>query len=148
MPGYELMGREELAEIQDIFDHGAVLFRHGFDGLRQGRYKVKDFEAAMAAKLGTGHGLAVTSGTAALRVALAALGVGEGDEVITQAFTFVATVEAIIESRATPVCAEIDATLNLDPADLARRISPRTKAVIAVHMLGYAGPAARDPGGL
>lgn len=136
MPGYELMGREELAEIQDIFDHGAVLFRHGFDGLRQGRYKVKDFEAAMAAKLGTGHGLAVTSGTAALRVALAALGVGEGDEVITQAFTFVATVEAIIESRATPVCAEVDATLNLDPADLARRITPRTKAVIAVHMLG------------
>ncbi|MBL8349001.1 MAG: DegT/DnrJ/EryC1/StrS family aminotransferase [Burkholderiaceae bacterium] len=136
MPGYELMGREELAEIQDVFDHGAVLFRHGFDALRQGRYKVKDFEAAMAARLGVPHALAVSSGTAALRVALAGLGLGAGDEVITQAFTFVATVEAIIESRATPVCAEVDATLNMDPVDLARRITPRTKAVIVVHMLG------------
>lgn len=136
MPGYELMGREELAEIQDVFDHGAVLFRHGFDALRQGRYKVKDFEAAMAERLGVPKALAVSSGTAALRVALAGLGVGEGDEVITQAFTFVATVEAIIESRATPVCAEVDDTLNMDPADLARRITPRTKAVIVVHMLG------------
>ena len=51
MPGYELMGQEELAEIQDIFDHGAVLFRHGFDAMRQGRYKVKEFEAAMAQRL-------------------------------------------------------------------------------------------------
>ena len=136
MPGYELMGREELAEIQDIFEHGAVLFRHGFDAMRQGRYKVKEFEAAMAARLGAPHALAVTSGTAALRVALAGLGIGEGDEVITQAFTFVATVEAIIEARATPVCAEVDGTLNMDPADLARRITARTKAVIVVHMLG------------
>lgn len=136
MPGYELMGQEELAEIQDIFDHGAVLFRHGFDAQRQGRYKVKEFEAAMARRLAVPHGLAVTSGTAALRVALAGLGVGEGDEVITQAFTFVATVEAIIESRATPVCTDVDATLNMDPTDLARRITARTRAVIVVHMLG------------
>lgn len=136
MPGYELMGREELAEIQDIFEHGAVLFRHGFDAMRQGRYKVKEFEAAMAQRLGAPHALAVTSGTAALRVALAGLGIGEGDEVITQAFTFVATVEAIIEARATPVCTEVDGTLNMDPADLARRITARTKAVIVVHMLG------------
>jgi 8-amino-3,8-dideoxy-alpha-D-manno-octulosonate transaminase len=59
-----------------------------------------------------------------------------GDEVITQSFTFVATAEAIIEARAVPVCCEVDATLNMDPADLERRITPRTRAVIAVHMLG------------
>jgi dTDP-4-amino-4,6-dideoxygalactose transaminase len=136
MPGYELVGQEELAEIQDVFAHGGVLFRHGFDGLRNDCYKVRDFERAFAGALGAQHALAVSSGTAALRVALAALGIGPGDEVITQSFTFVATVEAIIEAGATPVCAEVDATFNLDPADLEARITPRTRAVIAVHMLG------------
>jgi 8-amino-3,8-dideoxy-alpha-D-manno-octulosonate transaminase len=130
------MGKEELAEIQDVFSRGAVLFRQGFEGLRNNCYKVRDFEKAFAATMGAGHALAVTSGTAALRTALAAMGIGKGDEVVTQCFTFVATVEAIIESGATPVCSEIDETLNMDPADLERRITPKTKAVIAVHMLG------------
>jgi 8-amino-3,8-dideoxy-alpha-D-manno-octulosonate transaminase len=136
MPGYELIGSEELAEIQDVFANGGVLFRHGFDALRNDCYKVRQFEREFAAKMGVNHALAVTSGTAALRVALAALGIGPGDEVITQSFTFVATVEAIIESRAMPVCAEIDTTLNMDPDDLLRKITPRTKAVVVVHMLG------------
>jgi 8-amino-3,8-dideoxy-alpha-D-manno-octulosonate transaminase len=136
MPGYELIGSEELAEIQDVFAHGGVLFRHGFDALRNDCYKVRQFEQEFAAKMGIKHALAVTSGTAALRVALAALDIGPGDEVITQSFTFVATAEAIIESRATPICAEIDTTLNMDPDDLLRKITPRTKAVIVVHMLG------------
>lgn len=136
MPGYEVIGSEELAEIQDVFAHGGVLFRHGFDGLRDNCYKVRQFEQEFVTKMGARHALAVTSGTAALRVALAALDIGPGDEVITQSFTFVATVEGIIESRATPVCAEIDTTLNLDPDDLRRRITSRTKAVIVVHMLG------------
>lgn len=136
MPGFEVIGNEELAEIQDIFAHGGVLFRHGFDALRDGCYKVRDFEAAFATAMQAPHALAVTSGTAALRVALAALDIGPGDEVITQSFTFVATVEAIIESGATPLCAEIDATLNMDPKALRQMISDRTKAVIVVHMLG------------
>lgn len=136
MPGYELIGSEELAEIQDVFTHGGVLFRHGFDTLRNDCYKVRQFEQEFAAKMGIKHALAVTSGTAAIRVALAALGIGPGDEVITQSFTFVATAEAIIEARATPVCAEIDTTLNMDPDDLLHKITPRTKAVIVVHMLG------------
>lgn len=136
MPGYEVIGSEELAEVQDVFAHGGVLFRHGFDGLRNNCYKVRQFEQEFAGAMGAKHALAVTSGTAALRVALAALNIGPGDEVITQSFTFVATVEGIIESRAIPVCAEIDTTLNLDPDDLRRRITPRTKAVIVVHMLG------------
>lgn len=136
MPGYEVIGNEELAEIQDVFSRGGVLFRHGFDSLRNNCYKVKEFEQAFAKNIGADYSLAVSSGTAALRVALAALGVGPGDEVITQSFTFVATVEAIIESGAVPVCVDIDKTLNMDPADLERRITSRTKAVIAVHMLG------------
>lgn len=136
MPGFEVIGAEEQAEINDVFARGGVLFRHGFDALRGNCYKVREFEAAFAAAMGAPHALAVTSGTAALRVALAALGIGPGDEVITQSFTFVATVEAIIEAGATPVCAEIDATFNLDPEDLERRITRRTKAIIAVHMLG------------
>jgi 8-amino-3,8-dideoxy-alpha-D-manno-octulosonate transaminase len=136
MPGYEVIGAEERAEVDQVFSSGGVLFRHGFDALRQGCYKVRDFEKAFAAAMGVEHALAVTSGTAALRVALAALGIGPGDEVITQSFTFVATVEAIIESGATPVCAEVDTTLNLDPTDLENRLTPRTRAVIAVHMLG------------
>jgi 8-amino-3,8-dideoxy-alpha-D-manno-octulosonate transaminase len=136
MPGYELIGSEELTEIQDVFARGGVLFRHGFDALRDGCYKVRQFEQEFAAKMGIRHALAVTSGTAALRVALAALDIGPGDEVVTQSFTFVATAEAIIEARATPVCAEIDNTLNMAPDDLLRKITPRTKAVIVVHMLG------------
>lgn len=136
MPGYEVIDSEELAEIQDVFGRGGILFRHGFDTLRHGCYKVRDFEKAFARAMGVENALAVSSGTAALRVALAALGAGPGDEVITQSFTFVATVEAIIESRATPICTDIDASLNMDPADLERRITSRTKAVIVVHMLG------------
>jgi 8-amino-3,8-dideoxy-alpha-D-manno-octulosonate transaminase len=136
MPGYELIGREEFDEIADIFGNGGVLFRHGFDALRNGVFKVRAFEAAFAARLGVPQALAVSSGTAAVRVALAALGIGPGDEVVTQSFTFVATVEAIIESGATPVCTEVDATLNMAPDDLERRITPRTKAVVVVHMLG------------
>lgn len=137
MPGFELIGKEEREQLNDIFDNGGgILFRHGFDSLRNGSYKVREFEEKFADRMDSQYALAVTSGTAALRVALAALGVGPGDEVITQSFTFVATVEAIIESGATPVCTEIDQSLNMDPEDLKQKITAQTKAVIAVHMLG------------
>lgn len=136
MPGFEVIGAEEQAEVNDVFARGGVLFRHGFDALRHDCFKVREFEAAFASHMNAPHALAVTSGTAALRVALAVLDLQPGDEVITQSFTFVATAEAIIESRAVPVCCEIDDTLNMDPADLERRITARTRAVIVVHMLG------------
>jgi 8-amino-3,8-dideoxy-alpha-D-manno-octulosonate transaminase len=142
MPGFEVVGEEELNQIQSIFDAGGVLFRHGFDGLRGGVYKVRDFENAFAAEMQVDRALAVASGTAALRVALAALGIGSGDSVVLPAFTFVATAEAVIESGATPICCEVDETLNLCPDDLSRRIRPDTRAVIVVHMLG--GPARLD----
>lgn len=136
MAGYEVIGNEELDEIKEVFSNGGVLFRHGFDQLRNNCYKVKSFEYEFSRFMGAKYALAVSSGTAALRVALAAAKIGPGDEVITQSFTFVATVEAIVEAGATPVCAEVDTTLNIDPADLESRITPKTKAVIAVHMLG------------
>jgi 8-amino-3,8-dideoxy-alpha-D-manno-octulosonate transaminase len=136
VPGFELIGKEEFAEIKHLFDESKILFRHSFDHLRNNIYKVKEFEKAFADRMNIPNALGVTSGTSALRVALASLGIKEGDEVITQSFTFVATVEAIIESRAVPIIAEIDSTLNMDPNDLEKKINKNTKAIIAVHMLG------------
>ena len=136
MPGFELISNKELEQIQDVFARGGVLFRQGFDNIRNGCYKVKEFEEAFANNMEAHYALAVTSGTAALRVALAALDIGPGDEVITQSFTFVATIEAIVEAGATPVCVDIDETLNVDPAALEKAITSKTKAVIPVHMLG------------
>ncbi|MFH0789496.1 MAG: DegT/DnrJ/EryC1/StrS family aminotransferase [Pseudomonadota bacterium] len=135
MPGYEVLGEEEKKEILEVLETG-VLFRYGFPAQRKGRYKVEEFEKKFAESTGRNHALAVSSGSAALKVALAALGVGFGDEVITSGFTFVATWEAILECGAVPVFSGIDDTLNLDPKELPKKITPRTKAIIPVHMLG------------
>ncbi len=135
MPGFEVIGQEEKEEVLDVLSR-KMLFRYEFDAQRQSIYKVKQFEEEFAAYCGTKHALAVSSGTAALRVALVALGVSPGDEVVTQGFTFVATWEAILDAGAIPVFAEIDDTLCLDPDDLADKITPRTKAIIPVHMCG------------
>ena len=141
MPGFELVGPEEQAAVNEVFEKaGGVLFRHGFDVLRHGSFKVVEFERRFADAVGMRYAQAVTSGTAAVKVALKALGVRPGDEVITQCFTFVATAEAILELGATPVFTQIDAILNMDPEDLERRITPRTKAIVPVHMLGSAAP--------
>lgn len=137
MPGFEIFGAEEKKEIGEVLETG-VLFRYEFPDQRQGIYKVREFEEKFAAYCGVKHGQAVTSGTAALKVALAALGVGPGDEVITQCFTFVATWEAIFDVGAVPVFAEVDETLNMDPIDLEKKITPKTKVIIPVHMMGAA----------
>lgn len=135
MPGFEVFGDEEKREVLEVFDTG-VLFRYEFGPQRGGIYKVRQFEEAFAAYTGAGFAQAVTSGTAALKVALTALGVGAGDEVITQGFTFVATWEAILDTGALPVFTEVDETLNMDPADLEKKITAKTRAIIPVHMLG------------
>ncbi len=135
MPGFEVFGAEEKRQVLEVMDSG-VLFRYEFAAQRGGVYKVAEFEKAFAAYTGTAHAQAVTSGTAALKVALAALGVGAGDEVITQGFTFVATWEAILDCGAVPVFTEVDLTLNMDPVDLEKKISPKTRAIIPVHMMG------------
>jgi 8-amino-3,8-dideoxy-alpha-D-manno-octulosonate transaminase len=135
MPGFEVLGEEEKKEILEVLETG-VLFRYGFPAQRKGRYKVEEFEKKFAEFTGRKYALAVSSGTAALKVALAALGVGFGDEVITTGFTFVATWEAILESGAVPVFVGIDDTLNMDPKELHQKITSKTKAIIPVHMLG------------
>ena len=135
MPGFEVFGDKEKQEIMEVLETG-VLFRYEFGEQRKGIYKVRTFEEKFAEYCGAGYGQAVTSGTVALKVALAALGVGPGDEVITQGFTFVATWEAIFDVGAIPVFTEVDKTLNMDPADLERKITEGTKAIIPVHMLG------------
>ena len=135
MPGFEIFGDEEKKEILDVLDTG-VLFRYEFADQRKGIWKVREFEEAFAKYCGAGHAQAVTSGTAALKVGLTALGVGPGDEVITQCFTFVATWEAIFDTGAVPVFAEVDETLNMDPKDLEKKITAKTKCIIPVHMMG------------
>ena len=117
MPGFEVFGEEEKQEILEVLETG-VLFRYEFAEKRKGIYKVAEFEKRFAEYCKVGYAQAVSSGTAALRVALAALGISTGDEVITQGFTFVATWEAILESGANPVFTEIDETLAMDPEDL------------------------------
>jgi 8-amino-3,8-dideoxy-alpha-D-manno-octulosonate transaminase len=135
MPGFEVFGEEEKKEIAEVLQTG-VLFRYGFENERRGNFKVAEFERRFAEMCGATYSLAVSSGSAALRVAMAALGISPGDEVITQGFTFIATWEAILESGAVPVFTEVDDTLCMDPADLADKITDRTKAIIPVHMIG------------
>jgi len=142
MPGFEWIGVEEQQAVSSIFDNGGVLFAHGFDDLRNGVYHVREFEDACAKYFEVSHGIAVSSGTAAVKIALKAAGVKPGDEVITQAFNFIAVVEAILDVGAKPVLANVDRTLNMDPQDAESLITSRTKALLPVHMLG--GPAAMD----
>ena len=92
---------------------------------------------------GVKHALALSGGgSSGLWLSLVGLGIGPGDEVIVPGFTFVATMSAVVYARAVPVLAEIDDTFNLDPADVEAKITPRTRAIIAVHMLGQ--PARLD----
>ena len=135
MPGFEIFGDEERKEVQDVLETG-IFHRYGFDGPRKGHWKAKSFEEAFSKRTGAKHTLLVSSGTAALSTALAATGVGAGDEVIIPPFTFVATFEAVVGTGAVPVFAEIDHTLCLDPNALENALSPRTKAVMPVHMCG------------
>lgn len=138
MAGLEWIGQEEKDAVMEVMDRGGVLFRYGFEEKRDRVFKVREFEESFASAMGVEFAQAVSSGSAALRVALAALGVGPGDEVIVPCFTFVATVEAVLECGATPVVAEIDSTLNISPEDIPKRIGKKTKAILPVHMLGAA----------
>lgn len=135
MPGFEIFGDEERKEVSDVLETG-VLFRYGFDQARNDHWKARTFESELAEKLGVKHCHLCASGTAALSIALAACGVGAGDEVVVPPFTFLATIESVLNAGAVPVFAEIDETLCLDPAALETVITPRTRAIITVHMCG------------
>lgn len=140
-PGMELIGEEEKRELLEVLDAG-YLFRYGSPDNPNFKAKVFKLEQAIAELLGLRYTVAVNSGTTALLVALSGLGVGPGDEVIVPGYTFIASMSSIIYARAIPILAEVDATLNLDPVDVRQRITPRTKAILAVHMLG--NPARLD----
>jgi dTDP-4-amino-4,6-dideoxygalactose transaminase len=104
----------------------------------------EEYERALAEWFGVKHAIAVSSGTTALHIALAAFGIGPGDEVIVSPYTFVASDTAVLEQNAIPIFADIDPkTLTLDPNDVARRITPRTKAIIPVTISGT--PVDMDP---
>lgn len=135
MPGYELFGAEERKEVNDVLETG-ILMRYGFDGPRKGIWKAKEMEAAVCATFGCQHAMLLSSGTAALTTAMAALGIGYGDEVIMPSFTFVASFEAVLSVGAVPVLVDVDDTLTLAPAAVQAAITPRTKCVMPVHMCG------------
>jgi dTDP-4-amino-4,6-dideoxygalactose transaminase len=135
----ELVGEEEIQEVLKVLRAG-YLFRYGIstgpeaDPRFQG--KVLEVEQEVARYCGRKYAVAVNSGTSALLTAMAGLGIGPGDEVIVPGYTFIASMSSVIYSRAVPVLAEVDRTFNLDPDDVKSKITPRTKAVMAVHMMG------------
>ncbi|WP_353778663.1 aminotransferase class I/II-fold pyridoxal phosphate-dependent enzyme [Winogradskyella sp. 3972H.M.0a.05] len=135
MPGFELFGDLERKHVNDVLDNG-VLMRYGFDGMRNGYWKAKELESEIEKTFGVEHAQLVSSGTAAVSVALASAGIGAGDEVIMPTFTFVASFEAIMMVGATPILVDIDDTLTLDPEAVKNAITPKTKAVMVVHMCG------------
>ena len=135
MPGFELFGDAEKKEVQDVLNSG-VLMRYGFDGMRQGHWKAKELEAEIESQFEVQHAQLLSSGTAAVSLALASAGIGAGDEVIMPCFTFVASFEAIIMLGAIPVVVDIDDTLTLDIEAVQIAITPKTKAIMPVHMCG------------
>nr|HMQ45437.1 DegT/DnrJ/EryC1/StrS family aminotransferase [Mariniflexile sp.] len=112
MPGFELFGNLEKKEVTDVLENG-VLMRYGFDGMRSGHWKAKELEKELQNTFQVNHAQLVSSGTAAISVALAAAGIGAGDEVILPTFTFVASFEAVMMLGAIPVLVDIDDTLTL-----------------------------------
>jgi len=135
MPGFEFFGAEERKEVNDVLESG-IIMRYGFDGQRNGHWKAKELEQALCGKLNVSYAQLTSSGTSALTTAMAALGLGAGDEIIMPTFTFVASFESVFSVGAIPVLVDIDDTLTLAPEAVEAAITPRTKAVMPVHMCG------------
>ena len=135
MSGFELFAKAERESVSEVLDTG-VLMRYGFDPMRKGRWKALELESGLASRMQARHAHLVSSGTAALTVALASAGVGAGDEVILPTFTFVASFEAVLAIGATPVLCDIDDTLTLDPEAVKKAITPATRVIMPVHMCG------------
>jgi 8-amino-3,8-dideoxy-alpha-D-manno-octulosonate transaminase len=138
--GTSFYGDEETAELT-----GVVKSRRPFRWYGPGKeppMKVATFEKEFARRMRTRYALAVTSGSAALQAAVAALGIGPGDEVILPAWTWHSCFNAIVLAGALPVFAEIDESFNIDPGDIESKITPQTKLIMAVHLQGH--PADMD----
>jgi dTDP-4-amino-4,6-dideoxygalactose transaminase len=122
-------GEEEVQQLVEALEQNTLFYHRG--------QKVKEFVAAFNALYGVKHGVAVSSGTAAIHVALGAAGISVGDEVITSPITDQGTLIGILYQNAIPVFADLDArTYNLDPRSVEARITPRTRAILAVHLAG------------
>jgi len=135
MPGFELWGAEERKEVNDVLETG-ILMRYGFDGPRKGVWKSKELEEAICKTFKCKYAQLTSSGTSALTTAMAALGIGAGDEVIMPSFTFVASFEAVLSVGAIPVLVDVDDTLTLSPDAVKKAITTRTKCIMPVHMCG------------
>ncbi len=138
-PGGLEIGAEEKKAVMEVLD-AQYLFR--YYGPKDHPSKVKQLEEEYAAYLSQKHCLALNACTSALITGLVALGVGPGDEVIVPGYTFFASCAAVVAARAVPIVADVDKSLTMDPADLERKITKRTKAIIPVHMRGM--PARMD----
>ena len=134
-PGAYLIGKEELKEVLEVMESG-YLFRYGDENNPNFKRKVATFEKEFGDLIGVKHCIAVNSGTGALLVSLASLGIGPGDEVIVPGYTFISSISSIIYSRAIPILAEIDESLTIDPEEIRKKITKSTKAIMPVHMLG------------
>ncbi|MCX6215596.1 DegT/DnrJ/EryC1/StrS family aminotransferase [Spirosoma sp.] len=135
MPGMEFFGAAERTEINDVLETG-ILFRYNHEAQRNNIYKAREFEAEVAKLVGAKYAHAVSSGSTAALCAMAAAGIGAGDEVIVPPFTYIATIEAVLMVGALPVFADIDETLCLSAEGIRKAITPRTKGVCLVHMCG------------
>jgi 8-amino-3,8-dideoxy-alpha-D-manno-octulosonate transaminase len=134
-PGSFWIGKEETEEVLEVLKSG-YLSRYGDPSNPKFKKKAHTLETEFAEYCGVPHALAVSSGTSALWIALQAMGIGPGDEVLVPAYTFVATYSAVFFCGAVPVLCEIDESLTMDPSDIEARITPKTKAIMPVHMLG------------
>ncbi|NLB80859.1 MAG: DegT/DnrJ/EryC1/StrS family aminotransferase [Clostridiaceae bacterium] len=134
-PGSYVFGEEEKKQLNEVME-GGYLFRYGAEGVDGFCHKVADFENEFCNVLGAKHVVATSSGTGSLLCCLAALGIGAGDEVIVPGYTFIASISSIILMNAIPVLAEIDESLTIDTTKIEGLVTPRTKAIMPVHMLG------------
>jgi 8-amino-3,8-dideoxy-alpha-D-manno-octulosonate transaminase len=138
--GPEFYDDKELAELRDVLEKRQPFRWYGPGSTPP--MKVLTLERELAARMGTKFALAVSSGTAALTTALAALGIGPGDEVIVPAWSWYSCFGSVVMNGALPVLAESDESFNLDPADVESKTTPQTKVIMVVHTLG--NPADMD----
>jgi dTDP-4-amino-4,6-dideoxygalactose transaminase len=143
LSGPQYYDDEERRELVEVLENRSPFRWWGIDALGHPPDKCINFEKEFAEHQHTKYCVAVTSGTTALMTAMAALEVGPGDEVILPAWTWYACYDAILSQGALPVFAEVDESMNLDPTDIERHITPHTKVIMAVHILG--APADMDP---
>ena len=132
--GTQFYDEKERAELLDVLEAKSPFRWYG----PQTPMKVLQFEKEFAARMQTRFALAVSSGTAALQCALAALEIGPGDEVLLPAWTWHSCFNAVVLAGALPLCVEIDDSFNIDPAAIERHITPQTKLIMAVHLQGNA----------